>query len=77
MKTLNLDTLNTDDFFDSMDREELNSFESLYIDYLKRTTNDDNLMTDKKYTSKELKDLHDMCNRNLKKISLIRKMKHF
>lgn len=77
MKTLNLDALNTDDFFDSMDREGLNSFESLYIDYLKRTTNDDNLMTGKKYTSKELKDLYNMCNRNLKKISLVRSTKHF
>jgi hypothetical protein len=35
MKTLNLDKLNIDDFFDSMDRKGLNSFESYYMEFNK------------------------------------------
>jgi len=65
-----LDKLNSNDFFDSMDEEGLESFRSLYLDYLSRTTKDDNLKTGRKYTPNELKDLYDMCNKHLKRIEI-------
>jgi 4-diphosphocytidyl-2C-methyl-D-erythritol kinase len=64
----NFEDLNIDDFFESMDDEGLNEFESMYLNWLKYTTNNINVSTGQLYTEIELTKLHDLCNRNLKEI---------
>ena len=61
--------LNVDEFFNSMSRQELKSFEELYLDYMKKTTNDLNISTGKNYTQKEIDELYEMSKGNLIKIS--------
>lgn len=61
--------LKTRDFFNSLDKEGLNTWESIYLDLLNKTTNDANISTGKNYTKDELIKLHKLCNNNLKEIS--------
>ena len=63
------------DFFNTMTVDELNTWESLYVEYLQRTENDINYMTDNMYTKEELKNLYNMSNINLNKISKVKQNK--
>lgn len=65
--------INTNHFFETMDKAGRKSFKAMYENYLTYTIDDINIKTGEKYTDTELEKLHAFAIKNLKNIELAHK----